>query len=155
MQRLTVSHHHIVRDVYDIIDRTQTYCGKFILQPFRTLLNLTPLDRNSSIPWTSFCRFYSDFDRQVVIVYLEFIHTWAMQLSSFAIAHEISIEITCYSPMRTSISSVGSNVNFNEVITFKTKIFCSRCTNYGIFGEHHNTIMSSANSNFVFGTNHA
>ena len=56
--------------------------------------------------------------------------------------------------MRTSICTVGRNIYFNQEITFETKKSRSGRAHFGISGQNHNTIVSCAYTDLIFGANH-
>ena len=62
MEWLTVSHHDIVGDVHNIIDRTQADYVELVLKPFRRFLYFASSDANASIAFACLCvlDFYVD-----------------------------------------------------------------------------------------------
>ena len=154
MQGLSVGHHHIVRDVDNIIDGAQTDGIQFVLQPLRTFLDFAAFERNSTIAQASFGAFDFDSNGQFVMVYgkLRIIRT--MQGRRLTIANEISVKITRNSPVRTSICTVGRDIYFDQEITFKAEISRSRHSHRRVGGQDHNTIVSCANTDLIFGANH-
>ena len=66
---LSVSHHDIIGDVYDVVDGAQTDGAQFVLQPFRTLFHFATCYRNTRITFARFRIFYRYVDGQIVVVY--------------------------------------------------------------------------------------
>ena len=56
--------------------------------------------------------------------------------------------------MRTSICTVGRNIYFDQEITFETEISRSGRAHRRVGGQDHNTIVSCAYTDLIFGANH-
>ena len=99
MQGLSVGHHHIVRDVDNIIDGSQTDGVQFVLQPLGTLFDFAAFERNSTITQAGFWAFYFYSNGQFIMIYGELRIIGAMQGRGLTIAHKIGIKITRNSPV--------------------------------------------------------
>ena len=154
MQGLSVGHHHIVRDVDNIIDGSQTDGVQFVLQPLGALFDFAAFERNSTIAQAGFWAFYFYSNGQITMIYGELSIIGAMQGRRLTIAHEIGIKITRNSPVRASICTVGRDIYFNQEITFETKISCSGRSYRCVDRQDHNPIVSRANTDLIFGANH-
>ena len=71
MHRLSIGHHHIVGNIHDIINRTQSYQTQFVLKPCRTFLDITPRYTHTGITLTSISILYFNLYRQVFIIHLK------------------------------------------------------------------------------------
>ena len=155
MQRLAVSHHHIIGDVDNIIDRAQADRDQFLLQPLGAFLDFAAFQRHSAVAQASFGAFDFHGNRQFVVIHRKRFVIGSMQDCLYAVAHQISVKVARHSPMRTSIRAIGGDVDLNQPIAFQVEISSSRHTDGGIFGQHHDTIVSVTHSDLVFRTNHA
>ncbi|OAV65515.1 hypothetical protein Barb4_03327 [Bacteroidales bacterium Barb4] len=57
--------------------------------------------------------------------------------------------------MRGCIHAVRRNIHFKHIIALNIVITLSRRTGDGIGGKYDNTAVVSANTDFIFGANHA
>ena len=85
MHGLAIRHHHIIRDVNDIIDWSEPYCCEFLFQPLWTLLHLTAHNTKACISGTCFLIMDFHMNRQVMIVNLKFATIWSMKFCGIAI----------------------------------------------------------------------
>ena len=99
MHRLTVSHHHVVGDVHDVVDRTQTDDLQLVLKPLGALLHLTTRDRHAGIALASLRILNLHVNGEVVIVYCKFRAVRTMQRCLMTVALEPSIEVACHTPV--------------------------------------------------------
>ena len=99
MQGLSVGHHHIVRDVDNIIDGSQTDGVQFVLQPLGTLFDFAAFECNCTIAQAGFWAFYFYSNGQIIMIYGELSIIGAMQGRGLTITHKIGIKITRYSPV--------------------------------------------------------
>ena len=99
MQGLAVGHHHIVRDVDNIIDGAQTDGVQFVLQPLGALFDFAAFERNSTIAQAGFWAFYFYCNGQIIMIYGELSIIGTMQGRGLTIAHKIGIKITRNSPV--------------------------------------------------------
>ena len=154
MHRLTVCHHHIVGDVDDVVDRTQTYNLQFVLQPLGALLHLAACDAYASIAAASLGVLYLYVDRHVVVVDVELRAVGTVQRCLVTIALEPSIEVARYAPVRECVRAVGCDVYLDNPVALQVIILGSRLTDGSVLRQHDDAIMSGAHANLVFGTNH-
>ena len=96
VQRLSVSKHHIVGDVHNIINRTQTDNLQLVLQPFRTLLNGTVLHGNSTVSRTSFGILYTNFHIQIVVIHSKSLCVRTMDRSLVTVLYQPGIQVAGY-----------------------------------------------------------
>ena len=151
---LSVSHHHIVGDIDNVVNRTQAYHTQFFLQPLRAFLYFAICNTQTSITFASIIIFYFYINRQCVIINDKSATVRTMQASLIAILHKPSIKIASYTPMAQSISSVSGNINFNYPVALKMIILGCGLTYRSVFWQNNNSIMSGAHAYFVFCTNH-
>ena len=154
VQRLSVSHHHVVSDVYYVVDRTQADSVQLILKPLRTLLNLTVGYAYASITLTSLSILNLHLDRQVVIVYCKCRAVRAMHLGLVAIALEPCIQVACHTPVTQSVSTVSGDVNLDKPVALQIVVLSSRSSYYCILRQNNDTIVTCAHANLVFSADH-
>ena len=154
VQRLSVSHHHVVGDIHDIVDGAQSDGVQLVLQPVGTLLYLTVADAYAGIALAglSVLNFY--LDGQVVIVNSKLRAVGAMHLGLVAIALQPGIQVACHTPVAQSISAVGGDINLNQPVALQVVVLCSRCAHYSILGQYDNTVVTGTYANLVLGTDH-
>lgn len=155
MHRLTVCHHHIIGNVHDIVYRAQTDGCQLVLQPIRTLLNLTVGYTHTSIAFASLLILDYHLYRQFVVVNGKCRAVRTMQRCLIAVLLQPCIKVACHSPMRQRIGSVGCDINLYQPVAFKIIVFCCRCSYYCIFWQNDNAVVAYAHSNLVFSTNHS
>ena len=97
---------NVICDIYYIIYRTQSDDTEFILQPFRTFFYCYAFHRYTGIARTSFTVFNCNIDIQIMIFNGKSIYRRFFQGSRFVILHQISIQITGYPIVRTSIGTI-------------------------------------------------
>ena len=154
MQWLSICHHHIVGNVNYVVYRTNAYYVEFFLKPFRTFGNLTACQTNTSITFTSLGTLNFDINRKTFIVNFKCIAARTMETCLIAITFQPRIEITCHSPMRKSIRTIGRDVDFYQPVTLQIIIFCSGCTLFSSIRQNDDTIMACTYAYFIFGTYH-
>ena len=155
MHRLTIRHHHIVGDVDDVVDRTNADDVELILKPLWTFLNFAVGDRDACIALASLCVLNLHIDVEVVVVDNKLVAIRTMQRCLIAILQEPSIEVASHTIMAESISTVGCNINLYYPVAFKMIVFGSRHSDLSILRQYDDAIVRGANTDFVFGTNHA
>ena len=96
---LAVSHHYVIGDIHDVVDGTETDDAQFVLQPFRTLLNLAVLDAYAGITLTSIGVLYLYLYGQVVTLNGKLATVGAMQGCLIAIALQLRVKVACDTPV--------------------------------------------------------
>ena len=71
VHRLSISPHYIISNIYNIINRAQTYYVQLVLQPFWTFFHFAISYTQTSITATSIRIFNGNLNRQVVIIYIK------------------------------------------------------------------------------------
>ena len=118
MHRLSIRHHDVVRNVYNVVDRSQSDDPQLILQPFWTIFHLTIRQRNTGIAFTGLCIFYLYINGQILVINLKGITIRAMQVSGITILFQPRIQVTCHAIMRKCIGTVCRDINFYHPIAF-------------------------------------
>ena len=154
MQRLTVSHHHVVGDINDIIDRTQTDDGQFVLQPFWRLLHLAAGDAHTGIALAGLAVLDGYVDIQVVVINRKSIACWTMQRCLHSTSLHPGIQITSHTIVRQRIRAVGGNVNLYHPVAFQMIVFSRRLTHRSVFRQYDDTVVRGTHTDFVFCANH-
>ena len=155
MKRLTVCHHYIISNIYNIINRTKTYHIQLVLKPIRRLLHLTAGDTHARITLAGFCILDCNLNRQIVVVHRKSIARRTVQTCLIAISAQPSIQVARNAIMRKRIGAVGSDVYLDNPIALKIIIFCSRLTNGGVFRQHDNTVMACSHADFILRAYHS
>ena len=132
MQGLTKSHHHVVRNVHDIVDRTQANSSQLILQPIGRFLHLTASHADTSIALAGLGVLDDHVDGQVVIVNDEIVGDRFVGSRLVAILLQPGIQVASHAPMTQGIGTVSCDVHLDEPIALQMVILGSRCTNHGI-----------------------
>ena len=154
VQRLSVSHHHVVGDIYDIVDGAQSDGVQLVLQPVGTLLYLAVANAYAGVTLAGLCVLNFYLDGQVVIVNSKLRAVGAMHLGLVAIALQPGIQVACHTPVAQSVGTVGGNVNLNQPVALQVIVLGSGCTHYSVLGQYDDTVVTGTNANFVLGTNH-
>ena len=152
---LTVSHHYIIGDIHDVVDRTQTDDLQFVLQPFWTLLHLASRHAHTGITLAGLGVLNSHLHGQVVIIHHKTTTVGAMQTCLLAICHEPCIEVAGHSPMRECIRAVGGDVNLDEPVALKVVVFSGRLPHLGVLRQHNDSGMVGANTYLVLCAYHS
>ena len=155
MHRLTISHHDVVGNVNNIIDRTKSNHFQFVLQPLGAFLHIAIGHTQTNITLASLFVLNLNINGHIFVVNLKCFAIRTMQRCVIAILHQPSIQIASHTPMGKCISTVGSDVNLDDPIALQMIIFGGWSANNCIFGQDNDAIMTLANTNFVFSTNHA
>jgi len=155
VQRLTECMNNVICDIYYIIDRTQSDDTEFILQPFRTFFNRYAFHRYTGIARASLSVFNCNFDIQIIIFNGESIYRRPLQRSRFIILHQISIQVTSYTIMRTSIGTIRSDIHFQHIVALDVIIIFGKSSRDCISRQNDNTCMIRTDAYFIFCTNHA
>ena len=103
VQWLSVCHHDVVGNIDDVVDGTQTDRCQTVFQPLWTLLHFAVLHADSAVTRTSLGSLHHHIKLQAIVLYLEVIHRWTMKFSLKTVLLQVGIEVTCYTPMRTSV----------------------------------------------------
>ena len=155
MHRLAVSHHDVVGDVNNIVNRTQADNFQFILEPFGTFLHIAIGNAQANITLASLLVLDFNIDGKVFVVNRKRLAIRTMQRCVIAILHQPSIQVASHAPMRKGISTIGRDVNLNHPIALQIVIFGSRCSHHSVIGQHYDSVVAGSHANLVFGTNHS
>ena len=155
VQWLSVSHHDIVGDVHDVVDRTQADDVQLVLQPLRTLLHLAVGDAHTGIALAGFGVLNLHLDRQVLVVDNELIARRTMHTGLISVLLQPRIEVACHSPVTQGISSVGCDVYLDEPVALQVIILCCWLTYGSILWQHDDAVVRGSYSYLVLGTDHA
>ena len=96
---LPISHHNIISDVYNVIDRAQADGAQLVLQPFRTFFHLAICNRHTGVTFASILIFDGYCYGQIVIVNNKGIAAWTFQCSFITILHQPSVQVACHAIM--------------------------------------------------------
>ena len=155
MHRLTISHHDVVGDVDDIINRTKTYDGQPVLQPFRRLLHFAPRNAHASVAAACFRILDFNVNRKRVVCHLKFVAIRTMKRCLHTIGLHPRIEVACHAVVRETVGAVCRDVHFDEPIALDVVVLGSRSTHLCIFRQDDDAGMVVADAYLVFCTNHA
>ena len=89
-----------------------------------------------------------------MIFHLKSIYRWTLQSSLLAILNQVSIQVTGYTIVWTSVCTVRSNIYFEHVVTLDIIIVFGESTRHSFSRQHNDSCMISTNTDFVFCTNH-
>ena len=93
VERLTVGHHHVVGDIDNVVDRTQTDGAELVLEPLGAFLDLAAGDTHTGIALAGFGIINLYLDGQRLVVYLEVIAAGAVERCLVAVAAQPGIEV--------------------------------------------------------------
>ncbi len=155
MERLSVCHHDVVGDVYDIIDWTQTYNTELILQPIWRFLYFTVSYRHTSIALTCVSILNSHINWEIVIVHREGVIRRAMEVRLLTVGTQPCIQISCHTIVRECVRTIGSDINFYQPIALQVIILSCRLTYRCILWQYYDTFVRCADTNLVLSTNHS
>ena len=154
MQGLSISHHHIVRDIHDVIDRTEADGGQLVLQPFRTLLDFTVGDTHAGITFAGLLILDHHIDGQRLVIHGECTAVRTVQGGRIAVLFQPGIQVACHSPVRECISTVRRDVHLYQPVTLQMIIFGSRCAHHGIVGKDDDPVMTGTHADLILGADH-
>ncbi len=155
VERLSVGHHYIVGNIYDVVDGAQTYGAQPVLQPLGTLLYVAAGQAYAGVTAARFPVFYIDCYGQVVVVHGETRAVGAVQCGLVAVALEPCVEVTRHSPVRKCVGAVGRDVYFYEPVALHVVVFSRRLSHGSVFRQHYYAVMARADAYFVLRTEHA
>ena len=155
VEGLSVGHHHIVGDVYDIVDGSESHRIEPVLEPFGRLLHLAAGDADAGVSLAGLLVFDGHPDGQVVIVDLEILAARTMQRRLIAVGLEPRVEVACHSPVREGVGTVGGDVHLDEPVALQVIVFSSRCAHLCVVGQYDDAGVVVTDTDFVFGTDHA
>ena len=155
VHRLAVCHHHVVGDVDDVVDRTQTDYLQLVLKPFGTLLNLTSADAHTCVALASLGVFNLNIDGQVVVVDCKLRAVGTVEQCGVAVALEPSVQVACHTPVAECVRSVGCDVNLDNPVALQVIIFGCGLAYGCVLGQYDDAVVACANAYFVLGANHA
>ena len=155
VHRLSISHHHIVGDVYNIVDRAQPDDPQLVLQPLRTFLHLTIGNAHTGITLAGLLVFDFHIYGQAVVVHLERLAVRTMQRRGVAILHQPGIKVASHTVVRKRIRAIGCDVYFYHPVALQMIIFRCRLSHRCVFGQNDDSGMVGANAYLVFSTNHS
>ena len=155
VHRLSVCHHHVVGDVDDVVDRTQTDYLQLVLKPFGTLLDLTSADAHACVALASLGVFNLNIDGQVVVVDCKLRAVGTVERCSMAVALEPSVQVACHTPVAECVRAVGCDVNLDNPVALQVIIFGCGLAYRCVFGQYYDAVVACANAYFVLGANHA
>ena len=155
VERLSVSHHHIVGDVHDIVDRAQSYSGESVLEPLRTLLDLTSLHRHGTVARTSLLSQHLHVKLQVFALDLKSVGRRTVESRLISVLLQISIQVARHSPVRTSVRVVGRDVHLYDEVALQSVVLSRRRAHDSILRQHNDAVMACAYTYLVLGTYHA
>ena len=110
---LTIRHHDIISNVYDVIDGAQTNDIQLIFQPLWAFLNLAIGNTQTSIATACLGILDSYLDWKIMIINYKGITIRTMKRCLIAVLCEPSIKITSHSIMTKSIGTVSSDIYIN------------------------------------------
>ena len=155
MQRLSVRHHDVVCDIYNVVNRTKTYHAQFLLQPFRALLYLAPGKAHAGIAFARVVAHNFHVDGQFVVVCFERPAVRAVKARFVPVAFEPRIKVARHSPVGQCVGAVSRDINFYQPVAFKIVIFGSRSADFCIFGQYYYAVVACPHSYFVFCAYHS
>ena len=113
MHRLAKLSHHIVGDIYDVIDRADTYCGELSLHPKRGWGYLYILNHPSNITLAKFIIFY--FNQNIVFCLLSI--SYLLNHRRLKLLAEGSCCLSCYALYAKAVYSVAGYLVFYKSIS--------------------------------------
>ena len=155
VHRLSVSHHNVVGNVYNVVDGANANYVEPVFQPLWAFLYLAIGDAEARIATAGVRILYLYFDRKVVVVYHKLIAVGAVQRCFVSVLLQPCVKVARYAVMAQCIGTVGSNVYFNEPVAVELVILCCRHTHLCIFGQNNNAVVACSYADFVFSTNHS
>ena len=93
VQGLSIGHHDIVRDVYDIINRSYAHSVQSALQPFGRRSYLAALQRHGAIARTTLPVLHDYINGQCVTIHGKGIHRGEVQVCLITIAYQPGIQV--------------------------------------------------------------
>ena len=155
VHRLSVSHHNVIGNVYNVVDRANANYVEPVFQPLWAFFYLAIGNAKARIATASVRVFYLYFDRKVVVVYFKLAAIRAMQRCFVSVLLQPRIKVARYAVMAQRIGTVGSNVYFNQPVAVELVILCCRHTHLCIFGQNNNAVVACSYADFVFSANHS
>ena len=113
VQGLAQRHHHVVGDVHDVVDGTQTNNAQLVLQPFGRLLYLAVGDADTGIALAGLRVLNDDVDGEGVIVDDEIVDHRMVRGCLIAVLLQPSVEVASNTPVTEGIGTVGSDINLD------------------------------------------
>ena len=151
---LSVGHHDVVSDVYNVVDGAQADGKQLVLQPFGAFFHLAIGYRYASIAFAGIVILDGYIYGQVVIVYHEGIAAGAFQRCFITILHQPGVQVACHAIMTKCIGMVSCYVNLDKPVAFQLVIFGGRLANLSVGRQNDDAVVSRSHANFVFCTNH-
>ena len=155
MQRLTVGEHDVVRNVNNVVDRTQADGRQAGLQPLGRLLHLAAGDADAGVTATSLSILDDHVDGEVVVVDGETIDRGAMERGLVAVLAKPGVEIAGNTPVAQCVGTVGGDVHLYEPVALQVIILGGRHTYHSVVRQYDDTVVRRTNTNLVLSTNHA
>ena len=155
MHGLAISHHHIVGDVNDVVNRTYAHCREALLHPVGALLHVAIGHAQANVALAGLLVLNLYIDGQVFVINGESAAVRTMQGCFVAVLLQPSIQVAGNTPVGKCISTIGGDVDFDHPVALQMIIFSSRCSHHSVVGQHDDAIVRSSDANLVLGTNHA
>ena len=141
MQGLPQGHHHVVGDVHDVVDGTQTYRGQLRFQPLRRLLHLAARDADAGVALAGLLVLDDDIDGKVVIVDREAVGHRFVQGGLITVLAEPGIQVAGHAPMAQGVGAVSRDVHLDEPVALQMIILSSGCSHHCIVGQYDDAVV--------------
>ena len=155
VHRLAVSHHDVVGDIHNIINRTQADDLQLVLKPFGTLLHLASRHAQAGIALAGLGVLDGHLYRHVVVIHRELAAVGSVQACLLAVGYEPCVEVARHAPVRQCVGTVGGDVHLYQPVALQVIVFSGRSTHLSVLGQHDDTGMVGADANLVLCANHA
>ena len=138
-----------------IVNRAKANREQLLLQPVGTLLHVAIRDAQAYVALAGLCILDFNLDRQFFVVDHKGITRRPVQTGFVAVLLQPGIKVAGDTPMAQRIGTVGSDVDLDEPVALEMIVLGCRCSHHGIFRQHDDSCMRSADADFVLSTNHA
>ena len=154
MQRMSHLIEHEVGDVHDVVDRTLADGHQSLLHPVGRRAHLHIFQRNADIAGRQVRRLNHDGNRFAGTGF-ERAHVRQRPFHGNVVLHTIGIKVAGHADMAGTVHAVRRQADLEERVFLELQLLPGRSSHHGGGIEYHDAGMVAANTQFVFGANHA
>ena len=155
VERLPRAVQQVVGNIDHVVDGSQPDSRQTLLQPVGALGHLHVAHRHAAVSDTGLVILHLDSDAAILAIDGKALYRRTMQAAIVSVLGQIGCQVTSHAVVRCSIDAVGGNVDFENVVALDIVILFGGRTGFHRLGQHDDAIVRSADTDFVFGTNHA
>ena len=155
VHRLSVGHHHVVRDVHNVVDGTQADGRELLFEPVGAFFHVAVGHAQANVAFAGFRVLDFHVDGQRFVIDHKSVARRTVQRRLIAVLQQPGVKVACHAPVRERVGTVGRDIHFDDEIALKLVVFRRRSAHHSIVGQHDDALVRSADANLVLGTNHA